>query len=138
MGRLLGKGTIERDAQRLRPLIGSQRGYRIIPVRPSIQPWDGATNKASQTLDLQGAGFGLPSGIKMVHVYLVFTTGTPGDYAALRTVSGEPNQVLARVLHASYGGDGAGWVVCDGSGDIYFYASTGTNTVYLYINAYAL
>lgn len=135
MGRLGGR-TIERDAQRLRPLIGSQRGARYVRVVPSIKGWDGASNKASQTIDLQGTGWGLPSGIVAVSVYLAFSAANNNDYGYLEASSGDGASVFASCPDAAEYGYGSGIVNCDANGDIYFVTNNSTNMVYLWINGY--
>jgi hypothetical protein len=111
--------------------------YAYVPIT-AVKAWDGASNKATATLDLQSSPFSLPANIKAIAVYLGYspTTSNIGDYASLERASGEGSALVARVTNTSTFADASGIVNCDGSGDIYFTTNDSTNTVYLYIHGY--
>jgi len=103
-----------------------------------VKGWDGASNKASQTLNLQAAPWSLPASIKGVSVRLYYAAANAGDYGALEMESGDGHMVVAQLQVAGKSDNGSGFVTCDASGDIYFATNNATNTVSLYINAYVI
>lgn len=98
--------------------------------------WDGASDKAAQTLNLQAAPWSLPSGIQAVSVRLYYVAANNGDYGALEKNSGNGHMIVCRCPDGGEGNDDSGIVNCDGNGDIYFDTNNTTNTVSLYINGY--
>jgi len=111
------------------------QAYHYQPIT-IVKGWDPASNKASQTLNLQAAPWSLPAGIKAVAVYLAYTAANNGDNGQLEKSSGNGTAVFAICPDAAEYGSGSGIVNCDANGDIYFTTNQATNTVYLFIHGY--
>ena len=121
--------------RRLDDLSQPEQGYHYQPVT-AVKGWWPATDKASQTLNLQAAPWSLPAGIKAVSVFLGYTAANNGDYGLLEKENADGEAVYAKCPDAAEGGSGSGRVNCDANGDIYFRTNNATNTVYLVIHGY--